>query len=217
MGLVVRGSLVSTLLGRDVRQSRRGRSSTTQIQLPRPSPKRIWFARPIQGLFSVYDLNTNAVLEVMDTGVVTVPNDAWVYMLEDIEARRRRRRVVMDVRARGAGRRGIRHRRIGREVGFWRFRYCVDKRQGVILSEIEVNDMGTWRYVGYEAHLSEVFVPYMDTDVSQYYRTCEYGYISEQNNCVHLFRAAHRLNIFRLMRRHRQRRSRLPDVRYLSR
>lgn len=43
-----------------------------------------------------------------------------------------------------------------------RFHIRFDKRPGLILSQIEANDQGKWRSVLYEAHLSEVFVPYMD-------------------------------------------------------
>lgn len=50
----------------------------------------------------------------------------------------------------------------------------------MILSSIDVLDEDTYRSVLYEAHLSEVFVPYMDPDAAWYWRTYmdsgEYGF-----------------------------------------
>jgi primary-amine oxidase len=67
-----------------------------------------------------------------------------------------------------------------KQVLIWRFRWRVDKRPGVVLSEIEVNDGKDWRSVLYQAHLSEVFVHYMDPDIGWYWRTYmdsgEYGF-----------------------------------------
>ncbi|MBL6432601.1 MAG: tyramine oxidase, partial [Alphaproteobacteria bacterium] len=62
----------------------------------------------------------------------------------------------------------------------WRFRVRVDKRPGVVVSNIDINDQGRWRQLMYQAHLSEVFVPYMDPDDGWYWRTYmdsgEYGF-----------------------------------------
>jgi primary-amine oxidase len=146
-----------------------------------------WWAMPIQGLFVVFDLNTNTALDVVDTGVVPVPSDPWGYTAAEVEERYGRRPVAV-TREEGGGRSlpsspsasstppaDAGYVIDGSVVGwdFWRFHYRVDRRPGVILSLVEVNDGGTWRDVAYEVHLSEVFVPYMDPDVCQYYRTCE--------------------------------------------
>jgi primary-amine oxidase len=62
----------------------------------------------------------------------------------------------------------------------WRFNFRVDKRPGLVVSNLDVNDAGTWRSVIYQAHLSEVFVPYMDPSEGWYWRTYmdsgEYGF-----------------------------------------
>ena len=61
-----------------------------------------------------------------------------------------------------------------------RFRLRVDKRPGIVLSNIDVRDGERWRSVLYQAHLSEVFVPYMDPSAGWYFRTYmdsgEYGF-----------------------------------------
>jgi len=151
-----------------------------------------WWAMPIQGLFAVFDLNTNAALDVVDTGVVPVPSDPWGYTPEEVEERYGRRPVAGTVAGGGGGDRKLQSSPSSAsstppatDAGyvidgsivswdFWRFHYRVDRRPGAILSLVEVNDGGgRWREVAYEVHLSEVFVPYMDPDVCQYYRTCE--------------------------------------------
>ena len=57
------------------------------------------------------------------------------------------------------------------EWDIWRFRLRVDKRPGAVLSNIDVRDDRRWRSVLYQAHLSEVFVPYMDPTDGWYFRT----------------------------------------------
>lgn len=62
----------------------------------------------------------------------------------------------------------------------WRFRWRTDKRPGLVLSNVDVRDGEEWRSVLYQAHLSEVFVPYMDPSEGWYWRTYmdsgEYGF-----------------------------------------
>ena len=66
------------------------------------------------------------------------------------------------------------------EWDIWRFNFRVDKRPGLVLSNLDVNDAGTWRLLIYQTHLSEVFVPYMDPSEGWYWRTYmdsgEYGF-----------------------------------------
>lgn len=141
-----------------------------------------WFAKPIEGLFAFVDLNTNEVLEVVDTGAITVNVDEFGYTPVELEA------LFGDLR--GPTFETIeysttRNENIGidgSEVTWdiWKFHYRVDKRPALILSQIEVLDQDTWRSVLYSAMLSEVFVPYMDPDAAWYWRTYmdsgEYGF-----------------------------------------
>jgi primary-amine oxidase len=148
-----------------------------------------WYAKPIEGLFALVDLNTNLVFEVVDTGVVPINEDGWGYTAAEVEARFGNLRGTSS--ASTADSTTSQASAVPDDVGYsidgsvvtwdiWRFHYRTDKRPGVILNEIDVNDQGTWREVLYEAHLSEVFVPYMDPDVGWYWRTYmdsgEYGF-----------------------------------------
>lgn len=140
-----------------------------------------FYAKPIEGLFAVVDLNAKEVVEVIDTGAVPVPKDGWGYT--PAEAQQRLGALRPQANPATLSQPGGASFKIdGSQVawGMWRFRWRVDKRPGVVLSMIEANDGAAWRSVLYQAHLSEVFVPYMDPDKGWYWRTYmdsgEYGF-----------------------------------------
>jgi primary-amine oxidase len=140
-----------------------------------------FYAKPIEGLFATVDLNARKVVEVVDTGAVPVPADGWGYTAAEVEQRAGTLRPpgspAILSQPGGAG-----FKVDGSLVTWdmWRFRWRVDKRPGVVLSMIEANGGNSWRSVLYQAHLSEVFVPYMDPDRGWYWRTYmdsgEYGF-----------------------------------------
>lgn len=139
-----------------------------------------FYAKPIEGLYAIVDLQKEEAVKVIDTGVVPVPADPWGYTQEEIAER-----VPLRPKANPAvlGQPGGPNFRIdGSHVDWdmWRFNYRVDKRPGLVISNLDVNDEGTWRSVLYQAHLSEVYVPYMDPSEGWYWRTYmdsgEYGF-----------------------------------------
>lgn len=139
-----------------------------------------FYARPIEGLFAVYDIAKREVLRVADTGVVPVPTDGWGYTQGEVEARLPLRPESNPATLSQPG--GPNFKITGSliEWDIWRFNYRVDKRPGLVVSNLDVNDAGTWRSVIYQTHLSEVFVPYMDPSEGWYWRTYmdsgEYGF-----------------------------------------
>ena len=101
-----------------------------------------FYAKPIEGLFAVVDLNAGAVLDVVDTGAVPVPEDAWGYTQDELAAR-----ADMTLRpaahpATLAQPDGANYRIDGSliEWDIWSFRWRVDKRPGLVLSQIGVKD-----------------------------------------------------------------------------
>ncbi len=140
-----------------------------------------FYAKPIEGLFAVVDIEAKKVIEVVDEGVVPVPEDPWGYTDQELENRFGQLRpagnpAVLDQQ-------GEPNYKIdGGQVDWdiWQFRYRTDKRPGVVLSDIRVRDHDKLRPVLYQAHLSEVFVPYMDPGAGWYWRTYmdsgEYGF-----------------------------------------
>jgi primary-amine oxidase len=140
-----------------------------------------FYAKPIEGLFAVIDLNKKEVVRLVDTGVRPVPVDAWGYTDDENAAREGSLRPVANPAGLSQPK-GPNYTIDGGQVTWdmWRFRLRVDKRPGVVLSQIEAKDGDQWRSVLYQAHLSEVFVPYMDPDQGWYWRTYmdsgEYGF-----------------------------------------
>lgn len=139
-----------------------------------------FYAKPIEGLFAVVDLATNTALEVIDEGIIPLPQDGWGYTDAEVAERYPLRPKTNPVKLSQEG--GPNYTINGSEIEWdiWRMRYRTDKRPGLVLSNVDVNDMGNWRSVLYQAHLSEVFVPYMDPGQGWYWRTYmdsgEYGF-----------------------------------------
>lgn len=139
-----------------------------------------FYAKPVEGLFAVVDLKESKLLEIVDEGVVPVPKDDWGYSEEEVAKR-------IPVREKGNPTKLVQHQEPnftidGSQISWdiWNFRYRIDKRPGMVLSDVNVNDGGNWRSVLYQTHLSEVFVPYMDPSKGWYWRTYmdsgEYGF-----------------------------------------
>ena len=139
-----------------------------------------YYAKPIEGLFAVVDLMRGEATAVVDEGVVPVPEDDWGYTPDEVAARQPLRPASNPVDLTQAGSPGYAITGSRIEWDIWRFRLRVDKRPGIVLSNIDVRDGERWRSVLYQAHLSEVFVPYMDPSAGWYFRTFmdsgEYGF-----------------------------------------
>lgn len=141
-----------------------------------------WWAKPIEGLFAFVDLNTNTVLEVVDTGIVEMNTKDFGYTPTELEAKFGDLRGPASPDVNQFSTTPNPNINIDGNIitwDIWKFHYRVDKRPALILSQIDVFDNDTWRSVLYSAMLSEVFVPYMDPDVAWYWRTYmdsgEYG------------------------------------------
>jgi primary-amine oxidase len=135
---------------------------------------------------AIVDLNTQRVLQVLDLGIVPVATESFGYTSTEMDqrvgstpvaARQKERVVVPPAETTTTAKEEPTTTTYpftmeGSLVTWdiWRFRHRVDKRPGVILSQIQVYDETTlsYRSVLYEAHLSEVFVPYMDPSEAWY-------------------------------------------------
>lgn len=138
-----------------------------------------FYAKPIEGLFAEVDLNTRKVTKVVDEGVVPVPEIDWGYTEKETEARTGLRPVTMPVEI-SQGKPNFKINGGGIEWDMWKFRVRADKRPGVVVSQVQAKEGDQWRSVLYQAHLSEVFVPYQDPARGWYWRTYmdsgEYGF-----------------------------------------
>ncbi len=139
-----------------------------------------FYAKPIEGLFAVYDIGKRQVMKVIDTGIVDLPKDDWGYTEEEVAKRLPLRPEQNPATLSQPGGANFKIDGSHLEWDIWRLNFRVDKRPGLVVSNLDVNDDGTWRSVIYQTHLSEVFVPYMDPTEGWYWRTYmdsgEYGF-----------------------------------------
>lgn len=146
----------------------------------KPTDSSNFYAKPVEGLYAVVDLKENKVLKIEDDEVLLLPKDDWGYTQAEVEKRTPLRPETNPAIITQTGKPNYTIN--GSEINWdiWKFRYRIDKRPGMVVSDIRVNDEGNWREVLYQAHLSEVFVPYMDPSKGWYWRTYmdsgEYGF-----------------------------------------
>ncbi|MEM9121960.1 MAG: tyramine oxidase [Pseudomonadota bacterium] len=139
-----------------------------------------FYAKPIEGLFAVVDIGKREVLRVVDEDVVPIAEDEWGYSEDEVAARMPLRPASNAAKLLQDGRPNYTLDGHALTWDIWRMRLRTDKRPGLVLSNIDVKDGEAWRSVLYQAHLSEVFVPYMDPSEGWYWRTYmdsgEYGF-----------------------------------------
>ncbi len=139
-----------------------------------------FYAMPIEGLYATVDLEEKEVISVIDEGVVAVATDPWGYTQDELKSRVKIANKLNPavLSQKGKPNYTIEGSKISWDI--WNFRIRTDKRPGLVVSQINVNDQGKQRSVLYQTHLSEVFVPYMDMNSGWYWRTYmdsgEYGF-----------------------------------------
>lgn len=125
------------------------------------------YARPIEGVIATVDLDAGAVLDVMDLGVTPVAKASHDFGMDTPPAAQAVSPANLRIDGRSIAWNG------------WSFHLGFDPRFGVVLSLLKRNDGGTERLVLYQGHVSEAFVPYMESDAAWAYRAAldggEYG------------------------------------------
>jgi primary-amine oxidase len=126
-----------------------------------------YWARPIEGVTSVVDLNDGSVIEVEDSGVRPIPGPSD-FNPESVGPLRPTAKPILIVAPEGPN-----FESSGRLITWqnWQFHIKIDPRLGPVVSTVRYGDKDGWRPVLYQASLSELFVPYMDPDSGWYFRT----------------------------------------------
>lgn len=117
------------------------------------------WGRSIEGLGIQLDMVAKKVLKVVDTGIAPVPT-ADNNFEEIPEVPRPHTTPISTAQPMGPGYK-IEKGQISWQN--WQFRFRLDQRLGAVLNLVNVLDKGKPRPVMYEGHVSELFVPYMDT------------------------------------------------------
>ena len=126
----------------------------------------VW-ARPIEGLQTVVDLDERRVIQLVDSGPVPVSRDPADF-----------KGAAAVLRSPGPHGFSL----SGNEVRWhnWSFLFRMDRRVGPIVSLIRYRDHNRERLILYRGSLSEMFVPYMDPSIGWAFRTPmdvgEYGF-----------------------------------------
>ena len=142
-------------------------------------PSTAAFARPIEGLSVLYDLEKQAIVEITDS----YPNGGYpphdIAALEYHEGALETRAPLRPVTA--SRPQGVNFTVTGGRVDWqgWQFYLRFDPRQGTVLNRVGHLTPEGFRSVAYEIAMSEMFVPYYDTDAHWFYRAYfdmgEYG------------------------------------------
>ena len=125
------------------------------------------YARPLEGLMVIADLDDRQVLEVRDTGVVPVPTATHEFDEASVDASHGLRAPLKPIRITQPE--GVNFSFDGNFLTWqkWRFHVRFERRAGPVVSLVTYDDHS----VLYQGALAEIFVPYQDPDANWSYRT----------------------------------------------
>jgi primary-amine oxidase len=142
----------------------------------RSSPTDNGYARPVDGIVIVVDLNKMQVIRVEDYGMMPLPPEPGNYAPEFVKNYRTDLKPLEIVQPEGPS-----FQVKGHEIAWqkWRMRVGFTPREGLVLHTVTYNDQGQERPVLYRASLVEMTVPYGDPRPFHYRKNAfdvgEYG------------------------------------------
>lgn len=131
----------------------------------RTTPESNFYARPIDGLIPVVDLNKMEVLRIEDLGIVPVPPEAGEYEPQFQPSLRSDIKPLQITQPEG-----VSFSIDGHEIRWqkWRMRIGFTPREGLVLYQVGYEDQGRVRSILYRASLAEMVVPYGDPRPQHY-------------------------------------------------
>ena len=126
------------------------------------------YGRPIEGLTALVDTDAKKVVRVMDTEVVPVPQESGNYDVDSAGPLREPLKSMTVEQPMGPA-----FRLDGQTVTWdkWKFHFRIDRRVGLVVTNVGYQDGDKLRSILYEGSLSEIFVPYMDAGEDWFART----------------------------------------------
>ena len=134
------------------------------------------YARPIENLLTIIDLNRMEVVRVEDHGAVPLPPEPANWTRRYVAPTRPAPNPLQITQPQGPGF-SVR----GREIRWqgWRFRVGFNAREGLVLHTVGYEDGDGLRPILYRAAVSEMLVPYGDPGITSYRKNAfdvgEYG------------------------------------------
>lgn len=118
-----------------------------------------FYARPVDGVVAVVDLNAMQVLRIEDMGIVPVPPDPGEYAARYIPSQRTDLKPLLISQPDGPS-----FTVTGHHIAWqkWDFRIGFTPREGLVLYQIGYTDQGERRSILYRAAMAEMVVPYGD-------------------------------------------------------
>lgn len=137
----------------------KGRRLSRALAWVRSKPSDNGYARPLDGVVAVVDLNKMEVLRVEDYGVIPLPPESGNWHRSYQSAFRSDIKPLEIVQTKGPS-----FTVDGYEVAWqkWKFRIGFTPREGLVLHDVSYNDAGRQRPVLYRAAICEMVVPYGD-------------------------------------------------------
>jgi len=135
-----------------------------------------FYGRPIEGVVALVNMNTRTVVELFDSGAVPLPPPSQDLDERSIGDQRVAPQPLAITQPLGSS-----IELNGNEVHWqkWRFRFSMHPREGLVLHTVGYEDQGRVRSVLYRGSVSEMVVPYGDTDLNWRWRSAfdvgEYG------------------------------------------
>jgi primary-amine oxidase len=134
-----------------------------------------FYGRPIEGVVALVDMNDEKVVDFVDSGERPLPPPSQELDMKSTGVRAAPKPLVISQPDGGS------FTLTGQEVTWqkWHFRYTMHPREGLVLQQVGYEDEGRVRPILYRAGLSEMAVPYGDTDTNWRWRSAfdvgEYG------------------------------------------
>jgi primary-amine oxidase len=134
----------------------------------RSAPGEHGYARPVEGLVAIVDLDAGQVVDVQDHGIVPFPpkpgnyEAQWKFDPDNVPAYERDRDDVKPIEITQPE--GPSFTVDGHAINWqkWHLRIGFTPREGLVLHQVGYDDRGTLRPVIYRASLAEMYVPYGD-------------------------------------------------------
>ena len=153
-----------------------GRRLSRALVWVRSDPTDNGYARPLQNVVAVVDLNSMEVLRIEDYGVVPLPPESGNWTRKHITETRTDLKPLDVVQHEGPS-----FTVDGHEVSWqnWKFRIGFTPREGLVLYTITYEDQGRLRPIMYRASMSDMVVPYGDPSEASFRKNAfdigEYG------------------------------------------
>lgn len=126
-----------------------------------------FYGQPIEGVVALVNMNSNKVVEVVDTGVLPLPPPSQQLDEKSTGTRTAPKPLIITQPE------GPSFEIKGQEVSWqkWRFRFTMHPREGLVLHTVGYEDAGRVRPILYRASLSEMVVPYGDSETNWRWRS----------------------------------------------